>query len=261
MGATKWRAANVSELIIEVWEALDCESVGAREIERIQQALLEKFGAGAVESPASIARTVADEGAVLRHPEVFDCDAEWRERKFADPGIARELSFASLAEAVESFVKLDHERQRLEGENDDEGLKRLRWLIVQIRAHTQMKAQSRIVDAAEREEAREIADWLRIWLQSPELFLDWLDLRQRSAEFIKKFVTKIIRYPVVALWLLIVVFRNSPPYLKSLHIFTFVGSPLQYHLLRDRIYGYAFVLRCGRNYFYLYRFKFDQPGA
>ncbi len=187
MGATKWRAPNAFELIIEVWEALDCDSVGAREIERIQQALLEKFGAGAVESPASIARTVADEGAVLRHPEVFDCDAQWRERKLADPGIAGELSFANLAHAAESFVKLDRERQRLEGENDDDGLKRLRRLIVEIRADTQLRAQSKIVDAAERDEAREISDWLRIWLQSPELFLDWLDLRQCSPEFLKKF--------------------------------------------------------------------------
>ena len=81
MGATKWRARTIPDLIIEVWEALDCESVGARELKQIQQALQEKFGEGALESPAAIARTVADEGAVLRHPEVFDCDLKWRRQK------------------------------------------------------------------------------------------------------------------------------------------------------------------------------------
>ena len=84
MTSTKWRARTIPDLIIEVWEALDCESVGARELAQIQQALAEKFGEGAESSPASIARTVADEGAVLRHPEVFEFDAEWRERKIAE---------------------------------------------------------------------------------------------------------------------------------------------------------------------------------
>jgi len=72
------------DLIIELWEALDCESVGARELEQIQNAVAEKFGEGAVDSPASIARVLADEGAVLRHPEVLDFDTKWRERNLSE---------------------------------------------------------------------------------------------------------------------------------------------------------------------------------
>ena len=72
------KARTKAELIIEVWEHLDCESVGAKELEAIQRAVRDRFGAGAVASPASIARTLADEGAVLRHPEVIECDASWR---------------------------------------------------------------------------------------------------------------------------------------------------------------------------------------
>ncbi|MBC8031301.1 MAG: hypothetical protein H7Z16_14400 [Pyrinomonadaceae bacterium] len=184
MSATRWRARTIPDLIIEVWEALDCESVGARELEQIQQALLERFGEGAFASPASIARTVADEGAVLRHPEVFDFDAEWRERKMSSPD---QLSFATLKEALESFVKLDERRQRLEGANDEKGLKRLRDFVVEVRADSQLRAQSKIVGPAERDEAKEVSNCLRVWLESPELFLDWLDLRRRSAEFVKKF--------------------------------------------------------------------------
>lgn len=187
MRETKWRARTVPDLIIEVWEALDCESVGARELEQIQIALGEKFGPGAVESPASIARTVADEGAVLRHPEVFDCDAEWRERRFTETAWPEELSFASLLQAGESFARLDEQRQRLEGANDEQGLKRLRLLVTRVRADSELRAQSKIIDDAGRAEALEISNWLLVWLQSPELFLDWLDLRRRSAEFRKRF--------------------------------------------------------------------------
>ena len=185
MSATKWQSRTIPDLMIEVCEALDCESVGARELEQIQEALREKFGEGAVASPASIARTLADEGAVLRHPEVFDFDAEWRERKIVESNA--NLSFGNLKETLESFVKLDEQRQRLEGANDEQGLKHLRDSIVSVRADTQLRAQSKITSAAEREEAKEISNWLRVWLESPELFIDWLDLRRRSAEFVKKF--------------------------------------------------------------------------
>ena len=44
-----WRARTKRDLIIEVWEALDCESVGARELDQIQQVLRKELGAGAVE--------------------------------------------------------------------------------------------------------------------------------------------------------------------------------------------------------------------
>src|SRR6266852_484964 len=83
IAAKSSRASTRRDLLIEVWEALDCESVGARELEQIQQVLHEKLGAGAIESPATIARVVADEGAALRHPEVFESDLKWREGKLA----------------------------------------------------------------------------------------------------------------------------------------------------------------------------------
>jgi hypothetical protein len=181
----KWQSRTIPDLIIEVWEALDCESVGARELGRIQEALVEKFGEGAEASPASIARTVADEGAVLRHPEVFDFDAQWRERKMVTT--SAQVNFASLSDAFISFVKLDEQRQRLEGANDEQGLKRLRQFVVDARADAQLRAQSKIINLSHREEAKEIANSLRVWLESPELFLDWLELRRRSPEFIKKF--------------------------------------------------------------------------
>ncbi len=187
MSAPKWRSRTISDLIIEVWEALDCESVGARELGQIQQAIGDKFGGGAVPSPATIARAVADEGAVLRHPEVFDFDAGWREEKLTESRLPPGVSFENLREAIDSFVNLDRQRQKLAGKNDDEALKRLRDSVVVARSEAQLRAQSRIIPTREREEAREIANALRVWLQAPELFLDWFDLRRRAPEFVKKF--------------------------------------------------------------------------
>jgi hypothetical protein len=173
--------------MIEVWEALDCESVGRGELEQIQRVLIERFGEGATESPAAIARTLADEGAALRHPEVFECDSVWRKRTLAHPNLGTELSFSSLSEAVTSFEKLETKRRVLG--NDGKELGRLRSLATKARQERLLAARSRVLSAEQREEAREISEWLAVWLRSPQMFPDWLDLRMRSAEFKRKFQT------------------------------------------------------------------------
>jgi hypothetical protein len=186
MGATKWRARTRQDLIIEVWEHLDCESVGAHELEQIQQALHEKFGEGGRDSPASIARAVADEGAVLRHPEVFDCDLKWRWQNLGDLGFREALDFSGLSPAFQSMVKIEEKRMELQAD-DNTALNQLRTIVTSVRKDALLRVRSKIISAVQREEAEEIANWLTVWLQAPELFSDWLDLRRRSPEFQKKF--------------------------------------------------------------------------
>ena len=187
MTARSWSARNKRELIIEVWEYLDCESVGANELEQIQQALTERFGSGALMSPASIARTVADEGAVLRHPEVFQCDAKWRQQLLKRWEFRERLDFSNLSAAFESVVKLEERRLQLQVDNDATGLKELRDVVLAVRKDSLRQARSKILDVSAREQLKEISEWLAVWLQSPELFSDWLDLRRRSPDYKKRF--------------------------------------------------------------------------
>lgn len=183
----KWKSRTRHDLIIEVWEALDCDSVGARELDQIQQALRERFGEGALESPASIARTVADEGAVLRHPEVFECDRKLRERLISGAVPLESLSFSNLPEASESIRKLESWRREFAEEGNQEKLRRLQEFALKTKQDLQLVARSRVIDAKKRIEAGEIVQWLTIWMQDPAIFEDWLSLRKRSAEFAEKF--------------------------------------------------------------------------
>ncbi|HEV7475637.1 MAG TPA: hypothetical protein VGN90_16400 [Pyrinomonadaceae bacterium] len=205
-GNKRWQSRTKHDLIIEVWEALDCESVGTRELEQIQAALRERFGEGALSSPASIARTVADEGAVLRHPEVFACDLNWRRHRLENRVLKDGLDFTNLSSAFESVVKIEEKRILLGGMGEeakggtgekgkgergrqDEGVKlrELRELVSAEREESLRRARSKILDEDQRRQAKEISEWLSVWLQSPELFSDWLDLRRRSPEFRKRF--------------------------------------------------------------------------
>ncbi len=170
-----------TELIIEVWEALDCESVGEMELRQIQEAVAEHFGDRAVVSPAATARILADEGAVLRHPEVLEFDTKWRESELS--GLA-DLQFITIVAAIESMSKLDDARREL-GRDGRERLVSAMALKLKTRAKT--LARSDLLNKDERAIAGEVAQWLTIWLSGPELFPEWLSLRQRSADFIEKF--------------------------------------------------------------------------
>jgi hypothetical protein len=192
--------------VIEVWEALDCESVGARELEQIQEALGARFGKGALASPAAIARIVADEGAILRHPEVFECDSQWRERQLEKRVLPERLDFTDLSAAFESLVRIEEKRIEVgrTGEielggigekgkgakgrmNQAAELRELGEIVAAAREDLLMRAQSKILEPGQRRRAKEISEWLKVWLQAPELFSDWLDLRRRSPEFLKMF--------------------------------------------------------------------------
>jgi len=187
MTKRKWSARTRQDLIIEVWEALDCESVGARELKQIQQTLFEQFGEGAAASPAAIARTVADEGAVLRHPEVFECDRKWREENLSRAAFAEELDFSNLSCAFTSAVKLEEKRIELQAGSEAEALQDLRDSVTALSKDLSLRAHSKILDEEQKAQLKEVSHWLVVWLQSPELFSDWLDLRRRSPEFREKF--------------------------------------------------------------------------
>ena len=187
MKTHRWQARTRDELIIEVWEALDCESVGARELLAIQDALRETLGRGAVVSPAAIARVVVEEGAVLRHPEVLNCDTKWRALSLAAPVAPQQFDFSSLQAAAASLRKIDELRKEAEAENKKQNLQHLRVLAMQASQDARLLARSKILAEPDRAVAKEIAEWIRIWLQQPDLFEDWLSLRQLSADYQRKF--------------------------------------------------------------------------
>ncbi|MCA1577258.1 MAG: hypothetical protein LC794_07835 [Acidobacteria bacterium] len=164
-------------MIIEVWDETGQETAGATDLELIQKALLDKFGAQGRESPASIARILADHGVRLKHPEVFEADVRWREREMFAPFSYEELNFTTIEVAlawVEKLTVLPPEAA-------------LRRFVLQIKTELELLAGSKKFSLREREVAGEVAHWLTVWLQNPPIFADWLSLRRQSAEYRERF--------------------------------------------------------------------------
>jgi hypothetical protein len=187
MQQREWKARTKRDLIIEVWEDLDCESIGARELMAIEIVVRERFGAGAVEPPTRVARLLADEGAELRHAEILELDVKHRETDPYRGLLSDALKFSNLERAVTSLERLEDLRLQFTHGGDQEGVRRLRDAATKSRQRVLSISRNVDTDETRRAEKAEIAEWLRVWLQQPEIFRDWLDLRRRSKDFVGRF--------------------------------------------------------------------------
>ena len=182
------------ELMTAVWDDLGRPMVGAAELRKIQRSLRAQFGEGAVESPAAIARVLADEGAELRHPEVIEFDARWRHKKI-DKEVKRLGGLEAFAvekplrlQQAEGFIlKLEALRKEIGLAGNAADMQSARKLAVAARQRADSIARDPAHSPAIRNEQAEITEWIAVWLQTPSLFGEWLELRRRSADFREKF--------------------------------------------------------------------------
>lgn len=182
-----WNARTKDELIIEVWEKLDCESVGAAEIEAIETAVAAEYGQAAVDSPMRLARLLADEGADLRHSEIMTLYVERASDRPYDAALRNVLRLDDLPSALSSIRDLENLRKKYILDNDKEGLRQIRETALAGKRDVNAVAESPKTDAIERQVKIEISQWLSLWLQTPEIFADWVDMRQNAKEFVEKF--------------------------------------------------------------------------
>lgn len=174
------------QVIIEYWRGEQCPRVGARELSQLQSLLATRFGGADLDSPATIARVLADEGAELRHPEVIECDAQWRadflQRPSQDSAELPDAKETLTLAAVEPFIEKLEQLAR-----DKADIQRLRSVAIEARKTAQLEARRKSLSESQRNEQIEIAEWLGVWIKTPRLFRDWLELRKRSAEFRRMF--------------------------------------------------------------------------
>jgi len=179
---------NKTDLIIEVWEKLDCESVGREEILSIETVVRDVFGAMAVDSPMVPARLLADEGAELRHSELMALFVERHSERPYDASIHNLFDLTGLDTLRTSLTNAENLRCVLLRRNDSTGLRELRRKAIETKKTAVVKStDDRLNERAQRRFA-ESAQWITLWLQSPELFDNWVKLRRASPDFRKSFI-------------------------------------------------------------------------
>jgi hypothetical protein len=177
-------ARTKADLIIEKWEELDCESVGAIEIIAIEEAVRERFGQRAVDSPMITARLLADEGAELRHSEIMALYLDRAEETPPHDAALRNLfDHSDLDRTERSLRKAENLRRKLKTDNDKDGLRVLREEAIEAKKAAQVSAKNRALSDDESIVQAEAAEWITLWLQSPELFETWVKMRKASKNF------------------------------------------------------------------------------
>lgn len=168
-------------LILEIARELRAPRFTPAEVEQIRRQLIARLGAAGKTSADYIAGVL--ETAGLRVVWSTHADTEGRyEEEFHDL-----LHFANLEEAEMCLVRLDELLRKFRAEGERAAAERVLEVARLGRRRAEMIARNPKVDAHKREEKEEILQWFKIWLDTPDAFFDWLELRKQSPDFQQRF--------------------------------------------------------------------------
>lgn len=169
-------------LILEIAESLGKPRFTPAEIEQIRRRLIAQLGATHGKTSADSIVSVLEE-AGLRVVWSTRSDTQGRyEDEFHDL-----LHFSTLEEAEMCLVRLDELLRKFLIEQEAAAAERVREVARLGRRRAEMIARNHKVDALKRAEKEEVARWFGIWLETPDAFFDWLEVRKASADFQKQF--------------------------------------------------------------------------
>jgi 3'-phosphoadenosine 5'-phosphosulfate sulfotransferase (PAPS reductase)/FAD synthetase len=168
-------------LILAVAQDMGKPRFTAAEIEQIRRQLLAQFGEHGKASADYIASVLEEAGMRVVLSKRSDTQGQYEE-EFADL-----LHFSTLDEAEMCLVRLDELLRRFLREEEQSAAERVREVAWLGRRRAEMISRNQKVDAVKRSEKEEIARWFVVWLQTPDAFFDWLEVRKQSPDFQKQF--------------------------------------------------------------------------
>jgi hypothetical protein len=168
-------------LILEVARGLAKPRYTPAEIEQIRRQLVVHLGEKGKTSADYIVSVLEEAGMRVVWSTRSDTEGRYEE-EFSDL-----LHFSTLDEAEMCLVRLDELLRKFLLETEPAAAERVREVARLGRRRAEMIARNQKVDAAKRAEKEEIAHWFGIWLETPDAFFDWLEVRKQSPDFQKRF--------------------------------------------------------------------------
>lgn len=179
--ATQAKAPAKKEMILSAARELKAVIYTPAEIEQIRRKLIADKGEHGKTSAEYVATVLAEAG--LRVVLSARTDAEGRyEEEFRDL-----LHFSTLEDAEMCLVRLDELFRKFGTEGERAAAARVLEVARLGRRRAEMIARNHKVDAAKRGEKEEVARWFAVWLEQPDAFFDWLEVRKQAPEFQERF--------------------------------------------------------------------------
>jgi len=178
------RTISKKQIILEYCGAKGLERIGPEEIRALENELRARLGSNLKTSPSYIAQVLREAGKSVEYND-----------RFADPPMEEPyasrlrnlLQFHDFASAEASLRKLDEAYRQYQQASDRAGTGLVRVLLQKGKLRAGSLAANPRVSPDKRAEKAEITTWFRIWLETPDLFFDWLELRKASEEFQRLF--------------------------------------------------------------------------
>ena len=168
-------------MILRAAAAIGAEKWTPAEIEQLRRKLQADHGAEGKTGSDYIAEVLQSAGwkVVLTQQEEAE---DHFEEEFEDL-----LHFKTLSDAEVSLMRLDELLRRFRAHEETAAAERVLQIARLGKRRAEMIARNHKVEAHKREEKEEIAGWFRIWLENPDAFFDWVEVRKQSPEFRSKF--------------------------------------------------------------------------
>ena len=168
-------------MILEIARELSVPRFTPAEVEQIRRQLVTRLGAAGKTSPDYIAGVLETAGMRIEWSTKADTEGQYEE-EFQDL-----LHFATLEDAEMCIVRLDELFRKFHEDGEDAAAERVLEVARLGRRRAEMIARNHKVDAHKRAEKEEVMQWFKVWLETPDAFFDWLEVRKDSPDFKARF--------------------------------------------------------------------------
>jgi len=168
-------------LILEAARQLGIQKWTTAEIDQLRRKLLADHGEAGKSSNDYISDVLKSTGWKVQISEREEAEERFEE-EFEDI-----LHFKTLQDAEVSITRLDELFRRFNAHGEKAAVERVLEIARLGKRRAEMISHNRKVEPKKREKKKEIAEWFRIWLEAPDAFFDWLEVRKSSPDFREKF--------------------------------------------------------------------------
>ena len=168
-------------MILRAAAAIGAEKWTPAEIDQLRRKLLADHGAEGKTGSDYIADVLQSAGWKVVLTQQEEAEDQFEE-EFEDL-----LHFKTLGDAEVSLMRLDELLRRFKLHGEKAAAERVLEVARLGKRRAEMISRNHKVEAHKRAEKEEISNWFRIWLENPDAFFDWLEVRKQAPDFREKF--------------------------------------------------------------------------
>ena len=168
-------------LILETAREIKVQQWTPAEIDQLRRRLMAEHGEAGKTGMDYIADVLKDAGQKVIISQQEEAEEQYEE-EFEDL-----LHFKTLEDAELSLMRLDELMRKFQAHGERAAVERVLNVARLGKRRAEMISRNPKVEPNKRAEKVEIANWFRIWLETPDAFFDWLDVRKQAPDFQAKF--------------------------------------------------------------------------